>query len=88
MSEPSKPILCLLAASITTTNANAATKGASAAVSAYMAFSLYSVALLACRSFFAIAKFLFFANERIFSFLVISFCGSTGYIIVRMFAGE
>jgi len=57
---------CLLAASITTTNANAATKGASAAVSGYMAFLLYSVALLA----------------------FIRFCGSTGYIIVRMFAGE
>jgi hypothetical protein len=42
---------CLLAATITTTNANAATKGASAAVSGYMTFLLYSVALLACMFF-------------------------------------
>jgi hypothetical protein len=67
-------------------NTNAATKGASAAVSGYMAFLLYALALLACRFFFVLASG--FVSLMGICHLVIRFCGSTGYIIVRMFAGE
>lgn len=58
---------CLLAATITSTNAKASTAGASAAVSGYMAFLLYSVAFLACMSFSSFCPwmaYVLFLNSR------------------------
>lgn len=78
----------LLAASITGTNASATSSGANAAVAGYMAFLLYSVALLACES---LSLFSFADGLTVFIFCFISvvrFCGSTAYMIIRMFAGE
>jgi chitin synthase len=71
---------------ITTTNAKASTSGANVAVSGYMKFLLYSEALLACIPSFLTRIVGFFFNEKMI--LIVRFCGSTGYIIVRMFAGE
>jgi len=77
----------LLAATITTTNAKASTAGANAAVAGYMTFLLYSVALLACVSL-SISTFTFSMVLTNLTCSVVRFCGSTGYIVVRLFAGE
>ena len=70
----------LVTAVITTTNAKASTSGANVAVSGYM--TLLSVARLYVPSF--LTRIVgFFSNEKLI--LVVRFCGSTGYIIVRMF---
>ena len=72
------------------TNAKASTGGANNAVNGYMAFLLYSVAILACeflRINCLFAKNLDFINFLLF-FVVVRFVGSTTYMIVRLFAGE
>ena len=72
------------------TNAKAATGsgGANNAVNGYMAFLLYSVAILACESQFLALTF-FFGFLKILIFLVVvRFIGSTTYMVVRLFAGE
>ena len=56
----------LLAASITSTNASGAGAGANAAVSGYMTFLLYSVALLACELAFLLFR-RFFCKLRLCS---------------------
>ena len=70
------------------TNAKASTGsgGANSAVNGYMAFLLYSVAILACESLNCLAS----KQKSGFNFclLVVRFLGSTTYMIVRLFAGE
>lgn len=62
----------------------AADNGAQSTVNGYMAFVLFSVAGLAC----TLPCLLLLPICAHIKLLVIRFCGSTSYLLVRLFAGE
>jgi chitin synthase len=74
----------LLAAAITSTSGSG---NAQKVVSGYMAFLLFSVAGLACKSLPPVWTTGLRYNADVV-FLVVRFVGSSAYMIIRLFAGE